>query len=104
MLSEEHDRSCSPIAMSRIENIKHKGVGLVSRRKICAGGAVLLEEPYETTLNGDEACKRSHLTFKPSSSLQRCSGCKFAWCSSFFAFSHVNMGNLQCVGSAKKTA
>lgn len=68
--------------MYTIEHTEHKGAGLVADGKIRAGDAVLVEEPYEASLNSDEACKRSHLTFKTSSNLQRCSGCKSAWYSS----------------------
>ena len=64
--------------MYKIEHIEHKGSALVAEGDIRAGTAVVSEDPFEATLNNEEACKRSHLTFRASNNLQRCAGCKFA--------------------------
>lgn len=59
----------------KIESFGNKGLGVVSGARISAGSIVLAVEPFEATLSAE---KRSCYTFRASSDLFLCAGCRFA--------------------------
>lgn len=65
--------------MYGISTIDGKGAAIVAKTRICEGVTVLSDEPFEAVLDSDSASRLSHWSFKPSRTLQRCAGCKFAW-------------------------
>ena len=65
--------------MYNISRIEPKGAAIVAKSHISAGATVLRDDPFEAVLDSDSASKLSHWSFKPSKTLQRCVGCKFAW-------------------------
>ena len=68
---------CEP--MYAIQDTENKGAAFIVTSPIQAGTAILNEEPFEAVVHNDVSSKRSHWTLRHSDSLQRCSGCKYAW-------------------------
>ena len=64
--------------MYKVVEIPGKGRGLVAISDIKKGTAILVEDPYASSIQTSVAEHRSFHSFLPSETLLRCAGCKLA--------------------------